>query len=276
MDGLTSEHHQADDGTVWVRDYVALGAVQGGFRARSAVVVVERARHPSHDPELVTYLVRHAEDVPADASIRTLAAYAATLGRDVGAAHAILDATESGASLLRVWDSAYATEPCTLHPVRLVDREKDLSAGATFSLPSVSRLDLLSAVRVALDVDQGITYAPDADAARRAIEDYTTSPPPSDGDWTPPPTWHLVVATGLAMWHLIERPEATRASPSRRALADVVHGHPRVRWDDQPVRDTTDLDAADAARRAAILAAGGIVMPTPAEVLAHADSWRTT
>lgn len=263
MDDLNAD----DDRTVWVRDYVALGVVQGDFRARSAIVVVERARHPSHDPELVTYRVRHAEEVPEDAAIRDLAAAVSGMSCQVGASLCVLDASVAGASMLRVWDRAFQDVPCALAPVRLVDRERELNAAASFALPSVTRLDLLSSIRVALDVEQGITYHRRAEVARRAVEDYTTAPPPSDGEWTPPPTWHVVVGVGLAIWALMERPPALVGSGfSRRDLEQARADGVRVRWDDRPVRDTTDLDAAEAARREAIRAAGGIVLPDRAEI----------
>lgn len=255
-----------DDGDiVWVRDYVALAAVQGDFRARSAIVVVERARHPSHDPGLVAYRVRHAEEVPEDAAIRDLAAAVAGMSCQVGASSCVLDASVAGASMLRVWDAAFQGVPCALAPVRLVDRERELPTSASFALPSVTRLDLLSAIRVALDVDQGVIYHRRAEVARRAVEDYTTAPPPSDGDWTPPPTWHLVVGVGLAIWALMERPKLVGGGFSRRDLEQARADGVRVRWDDNPVRDTTDLDAAEADRREAIRAAGGIVLPDRAE-----------
>jgi len=232
-----------EDTRPWVREYITLGAVQGDFRSPSALAVVERMRHPE-DVDAVAYMVRQVEDLPADTPIQTATRYAARLADVSGAARCVLDASVAGAPMLRVWSSAIAS-PRALHAVRIGDREPaELSGTARFTLTPVARLDLLGAIRVALDRPGGLVFGERATAAQAALEAYVASRPsvaPGEAEWEPTPTWHLVLALGLAVWHLMESPAELVRAETRGPDADWQSSD-RARYDRRWVRDETPPD----------------------------------
>lgn len=226
----------------WVREYVTVGAVQGDFRQPSAVAVVERAQHP-RVPDAVAYEVRLVEELPAEAAIRDVAAYAAHVTEVYEAARCVLDATTAGAPILRVWDERVKLPRC-FHPVHLTDRERpELTHSDRFELPRAKRLDLLGAIRVALDIPGGLVWHPASVIGKDAMEEYVAKQPtvkPEEEEWVPPPTWHLVLAVALGVWNLMESPKDLQDGGVFGTL-DYAWQR-RFRFDRNKLRDMTEAD----------------------------------
>lgn len=231
---------EEDGARLWVRDYVTVGAVQGDFNQPSAVAVVERSQHPRAS-DAVAYEVRLVEELPADAAIRDVAAYAAHVTEMYESARVILDATTAGAPILRVWDERVRS-PRRFRPVHLTDRERpELAHSDRFELPRAKRLDLLGAIRIALDIPGGLVWHPAAAIGQAAVEEYVAQQPtikPEEEEWAPPPTWHLVLAVALGVWQLMEDPQDI-ADAGMFGTLDHVWEH-QFRFDRNRVRDMSE------------------------------------
>lgn len=252
-----------EDPRPWVRSYVTLGAVQGDFRSPSAVAVVERTHHAT-DPEQVAYLVRQVEELDAETPIQHTARYAGKLAGATGAARCLLDATTAGAPMLRVWDAQFARSPRRFHALHVGDRERpELATSRRFTLTGANRLDLLGAVRVALDQPDGLVFTAHAQSGKDALDEYVAKLPtltPDEEEWAPPPTWHLVLALALGVWQLMEEP------PDLVDVGELGNDtdwqwSDAYRFDRRHLRDTSHLDARERAARDAARERGELVLP---------------
>lgn len=254
-----------DDPRPWVRSYVTIGAVQGDFRTPSAVAVVERAQHPA-DPDGVSYVVRQVEDLDAETPIQHVARFASKLATATGAARCLLDATTAGAPMLRVWDSQFAHTPRRFHALHIGDRERpELASSRRFTLVHANRLDLLGAVRVALDQPKGLVFSAAALRGRDALDEYVAKSPnlsPEEEEWAPPPTWHLVLALALGVWQLMEEPPDL--ADGGGAIAGVDSDYmwsDSFRFDRRRFRDTSVIEEHRRIEQEARRARGEIVLP---------------
>lgn len=245
-----------DDPRTWVRSYIATAAVPAMHHTPGALAVVERAQHPDQVAGHEQLIVRLGTLLkPGVVSLERLAGLAMDAARRYEARGVIVDATDLGTLSWQHWQrasDAAGQHGRTLVPVYVPARDRgDLPAHPIGEADPIHRLDLLDALTVAHDRDQGIAYTDDATEARSAIGEYRASTPVRtavDDEWTPPPTWPVVIATALAI-HALET-DALETAAAPVDLDACVIGGPRHHWDQARLRDMTAVhDGEDAMTR---------------------------